>query len=426
VTRRGPLAALFTLVLLAASITPAAADTASDLAAAQARAQVIDSVRAQLGTQLATELETEDTVARALRDNLNQQTVLQSDIAGEDTKIASLEDQIAQLDLQVQVTSARIVTEKEQIGSLARAIYAQPSSLLLLLVESRSLGDMVTRVNEYRSAGGRAQALKDHLKDDLGVIDSDLAQQQKARDAEVKLRDQKTANLATLQDLQAKQQKAQTDLANQIAATRYEMSRLDGQSAALAQQIADILQQQEEDIIAAAESAVWSMVQTLEPTSLTFTASAGHSTKYRFIWPIPTATLTQPFGPSSFWFEPPYGGYAHFHTGIDISAAAGTPVLAADDGVVVLAGASIVNGALVGYGNYVVIAHSNGLTTLYGHLLGVAVKAGDRISQGQLVGAEGSTGNSTGAHLHFELRQDNAPIDPAPFLPPGAPSDYHV
>ena len=163
------------------------------------------------------------------------------------------------------------------------------------------------------------------------------------------------------------------------------------------------------------------MVQTLEPSGLTFTASAGHSTKYRFIWPISTATVTQPFGPSSFWFEPPYGGYAHFHTGIDMSAAEGTPVVAADDGVVLLAGAS-----LVGYGNYVVIAHINGLTTLYGHLLGVAVKVGDRITQGQVVGAEGSTGNSTGAHLHFELRQNNVPIDPAPFLPPGPPSGYHA
>ena len=424
--RRAPLAVLFALALMAVSVTPASADAAADLAAAQARARVIESVRSQLGTQLATELETSDTVARALRDNLAQQQTLQADIAAENDKVSQLEDQITQLGIQVQLTTDRVATEKQQISSLARAIYAQPGSLLLLIVESNSLGDMITRVNEYRSAGSRAQALKDHLKDDLGMLDGELAAQQKARDAEVKIRDQKTANLATLQTLQAKQQQAQTDLANQIAATRYELSRIDGQSAALAQQIADILQQQEENIIAAAESAVWSQVQSLEPSNLTFTASAGHSTQYRFIWPIPTATLTQPFGPSAFWFEPPYGGYPHFHTGIDISAASGTPVLAADDGVVLLAGASVVNGVLVGYGNYVVIAHTGGLTTLYGHLLGISVHVGDRVSQGQMIGAEGSTGNSTGAHLHFELRQNNAPIDPAPLLPPGQPSGYRA
>ena len=425
-TRRGPLATLFALALLALSITPASADAASDLAATQARAQVIDSVRSQLGSQLATELETEDTVAQTLRDNLGQQVDLQSAITDENSKIAGLEDQIAQLDTQMQATSSRIATEKQQIGSLARAIYTQPSSLLLLIVESSSIGDMVTRMNDYRSAAGRAQQLKDRLKVDLGVIDTDLAAQKKARDSEVTVRDQETNNLNTLQTLQAKQQQSQSDLATQIGATRYELSRLDGQSASLAQQIADMLQQQEEDIIAAAESAVWSQVQALQPASLSFTPSGGHSTQYRFIWPIPTATITQPFGPSSFWFEPPYGNYAHFHTGIDISAAEGTPVLAADDGVVLLAGASIVNGVMVGYGNYIVIAHSDGLTTLYGHLLGFAVKVGDRVTQGQVIGAEGSTGNSTGPHVHFELRQANAPIDPAPFLPPGQPSAYHA
>jgi len=423
---RGPLAALFTLLLLIGAATPAAADSAADLAATEARAQVIDSVRAQLGSQLATELQTEDQVAQALRDNTAQQQVLQSDINDEDSKITDLEDQIAKLDSEMQVTQFRIAGEKQQIGTLARAIYAQPSSVLLLVVESDSLGDMITKVNDYRAAAGRAQALKDHLKDDLGMIDVDIAKQKAARESEITLRDQKTANLATLQDLQVKQQKSQADLAKQIDATRYELSRLDGQSAELAQEIADMLQQQEEDIIAAAESAVWNQVQALEPSNLSFAASSGHSTKYRFVWPLPTATITQPFGPSSYWFEPPYGAYPHFHTGIDISAPAGTPVLAADDGVVLLAGASIVNGVLVGYGNYVVIAHSDGLTTLYGHLLSISVRVGDRITQGQVVGAEGSTGNSTGAHLHFELRQGNQPIDPAPFLPPGEPSGYQA
>jgi len=120
---------------------------------------------------------------------------------------------------------------------------------------------MITKVNDLRSAGSRARAIKDHLKDDLGQLDSDLKKQQAARQEQVKLRDQKVADLAKLQVLQAKQIQAQSDLATQIAATRYELSRLDGQSAALAQQIADLLQQQEAGIIAAAESAVRLLVE---------------------------------------------------------------------------------------------------------------------------------------------------------------------
>ena len=418
-------AALAALLLLPGA-TSASATTAGDLAAAQARAQIIESVRAQLGSQLATALQTQDRVAQALRDNAAQQEMIRSDIATSDGKIARLQENIAALDTEIAITNGRIADEKAQIKSIARAIYAQPSSVLLLMVESQSLGEMITRVNDLRSAGGRAQSLKDRLKIDLAKLDLDLKQQQTDRDAQVKLRDQKTADLAKLTDLQAKQQKSQADLAAQIGATRYELSRVDGQSASLAQKIADILQQQEADIISAAESAVWAQVDTLHPIGLSSVSSVGHSTKYRFIWPLPTATQTQPFGPSSFWFEPPYGSFAHFHTGIDISSPEGAPVLAADDGVVLLAGGSYVNGVLVGYGNYVVIAHTGGLTTLYGHLLRIAVKVGDTITQGQVVGSEGSTGNSTGAHLHFELRQANNPINPAPFLPPGAPSDYRA
>ena len=414
----GTLAALLTTTAASAVTSPA------DLAAAQARAAVIESVRAQLGSQLATALQTQYRISQALRDNSAQQLVLRGTIDDTNAKILVLEDEVAKLDIEIEKTNERIRTEKAQIGSLARAIYAQPTSELLLVVESKSIGDMITRVNDLRSAGSRAQAIKSALKVDLDKLDTDLKKQQAARDEQVKLRDQEAADLAKLQDLQTKQEKAQADLAAQIGETRYELGRVDNQSAALAQKIADILQQQESDIIAAAESAVWDSAQTIHPVGLPTGYSSGHSTKYRFIWPMPTAVETQPFGPVSFWFEPPYAGYAHFHTGIDMSSPEGMPVLAADDGVVILAGGSYVNGALVGYGNYAVVAHSGGLTTLYGHLLRLAVKVGAAVTQGQLIGLEGSTGNSTGAHLHFELRQGTTPMDPAPFLPPGPPSSY--
>jgi len=89
------------------------------------------------------------------------------------------------------------------------------------------------------------------------------------------------------------------------------------------------------------------------------------------------------------------------------------------DGVVALVGSSS-----SGYGNYVVIAHSGGLNTLYGHLSTSLVKVGQSVTQGTPVGLEGSTGNSTGAHLHFELRINQSPVNPAPYLPPGAPSAF--
>jgi murein DD-endopeptidase MepM/ murein hydrolase activator NlpD len=146
------------------------------------------------------------------------------------------------------------------------------------------------------------------------------------------------------------------------------------------------------------------------------------STTGKFLWPIPHATITQGFGPTAFVFEAAYAGFAHFHTGVDLAVPLGTPVFAAADGVVVLARSMTdASGALIGYGNYVVIQHDAGLKTLYGHLLAIGVKEGDAVKRGQLIGLVGSTGNSTGPHTHFEVRIDNSPVDPLQMLPVIAP-----
>ena len=110
--------------------------------------------------------------------------------------------------------------------------------------------------------------------------------------------------------------------------------------------------------------------------------------------------------------EPPYAGFAHFHAGIDVAEPAGTVVLAADDGVV----ATVASGN-TGYGNYVVIAHSSGITTLYGHLLSASLRSGQFVAAGGEIGRVGSTGLSTGPHLHFEVRRAGRPVDPNPWLP---------
>lgn len=91
----------------------------------------------------------------------------------------------------------------------------------------------------------------------------------------------------------------------------------------------------------------------------------------------------------------------HGWNGIDLGAARGTPIHAAADGIVIVARGSGWNG---GYGNYAVITHDNGSQTLYGHMKSVIVSPGQSVSSGQIIGYEGSTGLSTGAHLHFEVR----------------------
>jgi len=107
-----------------------------------------------------------------------------------------------------------------------------------------------------------------------------------------------------------------------------------------------------------------------------------------------------------------YGGRGgRLHRGLDILAPEGTPVLAAEAGVVVYAG-----NRLRGYGNAAVLDHGGGATTLYGHLREIHVKSGDVVAAGTVIGAVGRTGNATTSHLHFELRMDGKYVDPSKYL----------
>jgi murein DD-endopeptidase MepM/ murein hydrolase activator NlpD len=383
---------------------------------------LIDQIRAQLGSNLADAMAAQQQLRQSLQDNAAQQADLQGQIAAVQAKIADLEAQIAEAQRREVFLAARIDSERAQLQQLARAIYEQPSSALVVLAQARSLSDLLTRVADLNVAGGRASELKASLSRDLIEVQIQRQKEQDARAEQIKQRDLLDSELAQLQVLQAQQETSLAQLQVKIYQTQSELALLNRQSTELAQQVTDMLQQQQDAIISAAMQAVWTQVQLWSQSNNVgqIPTSAGHSTKYRFIWPEPTAQISQRFGPSTFWFEPAYGAYPHFHTGIDLVAPFGTQVLAADDGIVALVGSSS-----SGYGNYVVIAHSGGLDTLYGHLATSLVKVGQQVTQGQPVGLEGSTGNSTGAHVHFELRINQKPVDPTPYLPPGAPSAFN-
>lgn len=123
-------------------------------------------------------------------------------------------------------------------------------------------------------------------------------------------------------------------------------------------------------------------------------------------WPV-RGPVTSGYG----WRDSPFGGGREFHEGIDIAVPVGTPVRAAGDGVVVQAG------WMGPYGYGVVIRHAGGVETLYGHNRRVTVRAGQRVSRGQIIAYSGSTGRSTGPHLDFRVRVDGEFTDPLTLLP---------
>ncbi len=133
-------------------------------------------------------------------------------------------------------------------------------------------------------------------------------------------------------------------------------------------------------------------------------------------WPV-RGVITQPYGCTNFDLEHPTGACpGGFHTGIDIAQAQGTPIQAAG------AGLAYPFQDDQRYGNHVLIQEPGGYSTVYGHMVRTAVAWGQAVHAGDLIGWVGSTGNSTGPHLHFEVRFAGAPLDPMPYLN-GTPAD---
>jgi murein DD-endopeptidase MepM/ murein hydrolase activator NlpD len=123
------------------------------------------------------------------------------------------------------------------------------------------------------------------------------------------------------------------------------------------------------------------------------------------LWPV-IGPITSSFGER----QDPFNGEGAFHAGVDISATFGDPVRATADGIVQVASMA------TGYGREIVIDHPNGIETLYGHLSGFAVTAGQEVREGQVIGYVGMSGRATGPHLHYEVRIHNTPVNPHKYL----------
>ncbi|MBQ5583517.1 MAG: peptidoglycan DD-metalloendopeptidase family protein [Ruminiclostridium sp.] len=134
------------------------------------------------------------------------------------------------------------------------------------------------------------------------------------------------------------------------------------------------------------------------------TAQGVEAAQGRFLWPT-TGQITSPFGYRTIF------GSTSFHRGLDIANAAGMDILASAGGTVTWAGPKGT------YGNLLILDHGNGFTTYYAHCSRLLVTEGDAVSQGEKIALMGSTGRSTGSHLHFEVRWQDEPLDPQKCLP---------
>jgi murein DD-endopeptidase MepM/ murein hydrolase activator NlpD len=261
----------------------------------------------------------------------------------------------------------------------------QPDTLTLVL-SSSSFSDLFDALDYIR----RMAAEDKHIADAVAAAKARV-RAQRARTRETRARHRQELRALAVRVEQVRELRARL-IASQ--------STLEGERAAHEQALADLTQQQQDELaemesLQAVSSTLAAKIQAAQAAD----TGGGSVSSSGLIWPV-DGPVTSPFGTR----------WGRMHEGIDIGVPMGTPIRAAGSGTVIYAG------WMGGYGNLTVIDHGNGLATAYGHQSGIAVGMGQTVSQGLVIGYVGSTGHSTGPHLHFEVRVNGVPVDPLSYL----------
>ena len=332
----------------------------------------------------------------ALITNLNKGiTAQQKLIAQTVASINDLDAQIRSALVDVTFLKAHLSERDQLLNQRLRYVDSHGAiNYVQLVLTASSFNDLMNRMIGAQQVVDSDQRLLDQLRDErsqvslasaaLGVQRAQVAallRQQKATVADMQ------QNQRTLASAVAYQTVLEGQLSAQYAELQAQRVAIDRQTAALARKYQ-----------AAA-------------------AAAGGGTG-QFEWPEPTCghgCISQGFGCNSYWFEQyePSCPYPHrIHTGLDIAGPWGTPIIAADTGIIYF------YPGYYGYGNYIIIIHGHGYSTLYGHLSSFArgLHSGQIVARGTLIALEGSTGNSTGPHVHFEIRVNNQWKNPCIWL----------
>lgn len=314
-------------------------------------------------------------------------------------ELKATEEKIAATQAELEKTRARLQVREGVFTKRVRDIYMHGQlSYLDVVLGAKDFSDFSNRLELLRRIIDADITLISDIRKERAAIETAKQELETQRARQAQLRDQAAAKRDEIESRRKEQQailyQAQNDKAMaEQAYNEYQQS---------SQAIAEMLRQRAADRAAQAAAAA----------AQASSGGGGGSDYYQpvsgsgaLIWPV-NGVVTSPYG----YRTHPIFGTTIYHSGIDIGVDYGTPVHAADGGVVVEAG------WISGYGYAVIIDHGNGLSTLYGHNQELAVSEGQSVSQGQVIAYAGSTGNSTGPHVHFEVRANGDPVDPSAYL----------
>jgi murein DD-endopeptidase MepM/ murein hydrolase activator NlpD len=390
-TRRPRGIGIFMLTVLAGAVvaapglSPASADQLSD---AQAKRNSVGNQMNQLKAAIAAARDQETRLQLTIQSIDLQIQQTEQNITDAQSRLDQIDTDLANAQKELADTRARLALDKQQLSSQLIVIYKQgETSTINRVIGSASFNQFWQQLIDLRRLAGSQQ-------DTLQAVQSD---EQKVTGLVADVTAKQAQQKQTLADLrtQADGLQVQLDARQATVAELQRVQAQDAQQLALVEQSAKELDQQ----IAAIKEAMAEAARR--------GGGNGH-----FVWPE-QGPITQGFGCTPYQFEnyDPNCPSRHFHTGLDIGAAWGTPVGAGDAGI------AYTYYSTYGYGNHVIIVHGNGWVSVYGHLASFAVGNGQAVGRGQTVGYEGSTGNSTGPHLHFEVRYNDNPVNPLNYLP---------
>ena len=293
-----------------------------------------------------------------------------------------------------------------------------------ILFKANSFSDLLDRINMIQEIAAADQEMLAQLQAIAEQIESERAELEEGRAAQEEVKAQLTESQAELESQRSESDALIAELSSDTAEMQALFSQYEQLEADLLSQIATMEQQytqtlqQEQAAAAAAAANNNNNTGGSTPSGGGSTPSGGGSTPSGgggvpsgggsggFINPTPGAYISCAYGPRT---HPVTGNYS-FHNGIDLACASGTPIYAAKSGTVTAATYNSV------YGYYVTINHGDGYSTLYGHMTHYVVSAGQYVSQGQVIGYVGSTGLSTGPHLHFTIFYNGSTVNPAAYI----------
>jgi murein DD-endopeptidase MepM/ murein hydrolase activator NlpD len=342
-----------------------------------------------------------------------QEAALRGEVAGYTARIRALEGRVGDVSLRLETLEADLALHQKRLVALNALYGFQSQRFAFLQVQYRRAQTALDRrlVDIYESDPASpldiflgSRNLKEALDQiayliDIGVQDRRIAGEVAAAKAQVRAARAKTKRLrATVRGetavIDARTNQAR-EIRNELVGARNDLAdtkrqKVSDLSQLSAQDRADV---GEIDALQAASAAIANRIRAAQAGSTGTPSASG------LIWPV-SGPVTSPFG----W------RWGRMHEGIDIGVPYGTPIHAAAAGTVIYCGWES------GYGNLTAIDHGGNLATAYGHQSSIAVSCGQHVNQGDVIGYVGSTGHSTGPHLHFEVRINGSAVDPMGYL----------